>query len=285
MGDATPSDEDAAAQPPSSTSMRRFWFTDSCRMLLLNCIREKNAHLAEHGTKDDAFRAVLEKFIALTPENRWRRVQKPKLKSIRDKFRTMMSERKKTVETNAAASGIAEEDPSLEELLLDEFLFEEREQRETGAAQAQDRVGREQALAEAGRNILEQSLQRRPSNSSAQNRRRAAAEMNDDVDTFTFDVNNQLSKRAKISENEVKVKEMEMQMRSSELCFQREQMAHNANSAKLQIDMMREQNEKNMEMMREQNASNAKIHMEMRRDQKATTDKLMDILAKSLRKD
>lgn len=205
--------EENGTETPARVSLRRFSFCSTSRMTLLQCVREFEAHLADHGKKDGAFQNVLDRFIGLTPPVRWRRMQKPKLKTVRDKFRSMLQIRKEEVKAYESASGVSE--PVTEEnKLLDEFLFEIKEKEETARMEAETASNRDRALTEAGRRLQEQGLQRRPA-SSGRLRQRSSESATDDWNEFTDSIEAQMAKKVKLQEDDLKMRKEELNMMKS----------------------------------------------------------------------
>jgi len=89
-------------------------------------VAEHRAHLAPHGTIDKIFDKVRETFIQNLPTCTWDRVTKPTIKTLRDKLRCLMRDRRSVNNINERASGIDEEISSVDEL-LDDLIHEKDE--------------------------------------------------------------------------------------------------------------------------------------------------------------
>eukprot|EP00171_Calliarthron_tuberculosum_P023242 IDg23242t1 len=115
--------DEILASSDASMNLMKYTFTKSARLLLLKCVREHDAHLAAHGEKDKAFEKVHQRFMNDIPVQTLLRHHKPSVKTLRDKFRTMLAARKSKNRVNEAASGICEI-VTEEDQLLDNFLLE-----------------------------------------------------------------------------------------------------------------------------------------------------------------
>lgn len=87
-------------------------------------------------------------------------MQKPQIKTLRDKVRSMIVDRRSTDASNAAASGISEEvgpvDQLLEDIILEKDTFEEGKKQEKD-----DLDAREEALVSTGETIQRNAVSRR----------------------------------------------------------------------------------------------------------------------------
>lgn len=104
-------------------SPRKFFFTKEFQLLMLQAVRQHDAHKAIHGKKDEAFGDVVRTFVDSVPATTWRTMKKPTIKTLRDKFRALLADRKIRVERNHASAGIAEEVGPMDQL-LDDFKLE-----------------------------------------------------------------------------------------------------------------------------------------------------------------
>lgn len=158
---------------------RKFSFKDSAlgkergylKFLLVQCVREHDAHRAGHGELDRKFQQVLDTFIENLPNTMWCTMQKPAVKTLRDKYRGLVKDRKAKVASNLAESGIVEDISELDQLLDD--LMHERDDLDTQKRQErQEMDAREESLVAAGEEIRQQACVR-------QTRRSTAASDND----------------------------------------------------------------------------------------------------------
>ena len=112
---------------------------------MLKAVREFDAHLAGFGEKDKTFSQVYERFTVNLSPKLLLRQKKPSLKTLRNKFRTMLSARKQLNAKNEAASRICET-VTEEEQQLDDFLVEirketsEREIKKKNSSQTDERL-------------------------------------------------------------------------------------------------------------------------------------------------
>ena len=108
----------AATSAPAIAKPKRFRFSTEFDIALLRCISSNGAHLAALGKTEEKFTSVLTTFLA-TPEFLSRSANVPpfKLKTVRDRFKELVKERRVVVKRKVAASGIAEEHGEMEQLL------------------------------------------------------------------------------------------------------------------------------------------------------------------------
>jgi len=76
----------------TSVKLKKYTFTKETRMLLLQSVRECDAHLAAHGAKDKLFAQVYERFTTNLTPSALLRHQKPSVKTLRDKLRSMLTD-------------------------------------------------------------------------------------------------------------------------------------------------------------------------------------------------
>lgn len=74
--------------------LKKFVFTSDLKLLILHSIRQHDGHRAKKGKKDTVFENILDTFVQNVPHHVWRAHQKPVLKTVRDKFRNMLRDRK-----------------------------------------------------------------------------------------------------------------------------------------------------------------------------------------------
>ena len=107
----------------TSVKLKKYTFIKETRMLLLQSVREFDAHLAALGEKDKLFAQIHQRFIENLPSSALLRQQRPSLKTLRDKLRSMLTTLESQNGKNIAASGITEI-VTEEDQLLDDFLLE-----------------------------------------------------------------------------------------------------------------------------------------------------------------
>lgn len=122
-------------------------------------IRGNDAHLAGHGAKDKAYEKVYEEFMSNLPVHTLLHHQKPSVKTLRDKFRIMLSIRKSENSKNEAASGVSEHETEEDEL-LDDYIHEMEELKTERKMETEKLSQAEQMLIEAGEQIQNQALSR-----------------------------------------------------------------------------------------------------------------------------
>ena len=145
--------------PDISVKLKKYTFSKDARLLLLKAVREFDAHLPGYGEKGKKFSKVYERFTENLSPKLLLRQQKPSLKTLRDKFRTMLSARKQQNAKNAAASGICEI-VTEEEQLLDDFLLEIREEKSEREMKKKNSSQAEERLVNAGEKIQSMALER-----------------------------------------------------------------------------------------------------------------------------
>lgn len=74
--------------------LKKFTFTRQFCFLLLQCVRQHNAHGAAYCKKDEIFSAVRGTFIENLQDSICTLSQNTSVKTLRDKFRKMLTERK-----------------------------------------------------------------------------------------------------------------------------------------------------------------------------------------------
>lgn len=202
----------------SSQKLRKCSFVGSMKLLLLKCIREFDAHRAVHGKKDEVFEKVLERFINVSPKEQWNRMQKPKVKTIRDKFRTLLNARMKVNAMNLNATG-HDEDVTETDQLLDDFILEIREHEENHRKTQGKSLLKDKALSKAGEEIQAQALERGLKNqgSSSKTKKRVASDC-DGFDEWCESMKTELDEQKKLRRQEIALKkeELEVQKKNNE---------------------------------------------------------------------
>ena len=132
--------------------MSKFIFREDTKMLLVRSVMEHSAHLGEHGTLDVLFEKVRDTFIANMCPSTWVTTAKPSVKTLRDKLRTLLKERRAINKVNAAASGIREEISETNEL-LDDIILEKDEAEEVKRGKREEKSNREEELRAAAETV------------------------------------------------------------------------------------------------------------------------------------
>ena len=152
-----PAANESAVVHDNSKRLKKFTFTKETKHTLMKCVVELDAHLAAHGDKDKIYSEVRNLFVTQLSPDVWSRVQKPSVKTLRDKVRAMLLERKKKNLANESASGIAEELTPCD-VLLDDILHQISESNEERRKKRIELNAAEQALSAAGGAIRLQAL-------------------------------------------------------------------------------------------------------------------------------
>lgn len=81
-------DEDSAI-----SRQKKFLFTKNVKLLHTQIVRQYYAHISPHEKNEDCFSKVRETFVSNFPGILWRKMQKPSVKTVSDKFRWMLAKR------------------------------------------------------------------------------------------------------------------------------------------------------------------------------------------------
>lgn len=103
--------------------VRKFIFSKDSEHLLLQNVRQQDAHRTPHDRNGDAFGQVSETLIKCMFSCFCSRYQKPTMKNVRDRLRSMLVDRWKGNRCNINSSGIQEVVGPVEQL-SDEFFSE-----------------------------------------------------------------------------------------------------------------------------------------------------------------
>ena len=226
-----------AADVRSGAKLKRFAFTYDFKLLLLQCVRQTNADRAVHGKKDELFNKVREIFMAHVPSTTWICHQHPSLKTLRDKFRAMVVERKEQVACNEVSSGNVEELTPLE-TLLDDLMLEVKEHEEGLRREKDELSAMEQALVRAGEDIKYRAMKRRHSSdsgteSSECTRKKARASLNDIAEW------NEMTKAELQCKREQQVRDLAL--REKELALQRQRLEDDRKEREIYLEESRAQ--------------------------------------------
>lgn len=221
--------------------LRKFTFTKEIRLTMLQAVRLHNAHRAPHGKKDDHFTKVLETVLANLPSSLWDSMQKPTMKTMRDKLRSMMVDRRGTNKRNANSSGIAETIGPAEQL-LDDFIHEVDELEEVRARERDDITAREEVLTQAGEQIQLNAITRRQSvgdegtgSSRSTPRKRA---MEDDIGAWESAIEHELQHKRVSREKDLELREEELKLNRERWEQEKLDREHSRDIAKKQMDLL-----------------------------------------------
>ena len=221
--------------------LKKFTFSKETKYVLLQAVRMHNAHRAPHGKKDEYYSKVLNTVVSNLPATTWASMQKPTMKTMRDKFRAMMADRKETNKRYANSSGIDEVIGPADQL-LDDFLLEVQESEESRQKEREEANAREEAMASAGEQIQRNALTRRlsvgdeGSGSSRSTPRKRRAE--DQLDGWKDAIERELQRKRQS-------REKELELRSEELKLSKEKWEQE----KLDREHSREQSRKQMDLL------------------------------------
>lgn len=140
------------------------------KLLLLECVKQHGAHKVGHCELDKRYRyqRVLDTFLANIPESSWVSMRKPSIKTLRDKYRNMVKERKAVVEANMASSEIVDDSTEFDRLLDD--LIHERSDLDLQSKRNRDEMNvREKPVVTTGEEIRKQASTRQTEDSQSSN--------------------------------------------------------------------------------------------------------------------
>lgn len=105
----------------TSDKLQKFIFTIDTKHLLLQAVREHDAHRAPYRKKDEAFKKVKGTLIQNVPSVSWLRYQKAQMKTVRDKFWSLIGSRTEANKRDANTMDVKEVLRITNEF-LDEFI-------------------------------------------------------------------------------------------------------------------------------------------------------------------
>ena len=212
----------------------KFSFGKESKLLLLKCVRQHDAHRAEHGQIDKKFRPVYDDFIQNMPPSVWKSMKPPSIKTLPDKLRVMLKARKSHVAASEAASGIVENRSEID-MLLDEILTEKEDFIQERRNEREELNVREEALVVAGQSIQRMALrwERAASVDDEQSddnngitgttpRKRPFEE----VSRFKELIQSELGRRGERQESELTVRHTELHFRKEKLRLQQLRWEH-----------------------------------------------------------
>lgn len=103
--------------------LRKFMFTKETNYLLLQEMRDHDAHRAPRRKKNEALKKAKETLVDNIPEVTWLRYQKLQMETVRDQLRSLLASRREESKWHTNTSGVEEVIGTTEEL-LDEFIVE-----------------------------------------------------------------------------------------------------------------------------------------------------------------
>lgn len=86
----TPPTGPASTATTARSKVNFSFLNDARKVLLVQCVREHDAHIAGHGRKDATFKLVLSTFLAHVPCKMWETHNEPNVKTLRDKFENLV---------------------------------------------------------------------------------------------------------------------------------------------------------------------------------------------------
>lgn len=202
--------------PPAPCPVKKkmkFTFNDDTKLLLLSAVQEHKAHVADHGHQAEKMKNVLNTFIENIPSDTWLRHEKPKVKTLSDKLRAMMKERKQTNEENTGASGIAEDVTDVDEL-LDDLLDEKSEFEESKKKEKQELNQREEALIAAGEDIRNKAIRHKSTEADPETpkpKRRKVMDLDDDSE-WNEKIENHLKRKREQEDALLQLKREELEL-------------------------------------------------------------------------
>lgn len=213
LGTATTDSGNAHVTTTRSIQRRKFSFSKELILIFLQSVRLHDAHLAQHGKKDEVFGKVCATFLSNLPAATWEHLRKPTVKTLRDKFRTLMADRKSSNAHNENASGIAEDVGPIDQL-LDDFLLESNEAAEERRREKGEQNAREEALQAAGETIQRNALTRRQtvgdSGSGSCRSTPSKRQRDDDEEGWVELVKEEISSKRAAREKDISLREREM---------------------------------------------------------------------------
>lgn len=204
------------ARTQSTRGLTKFTFDQKDKMTLVQSVAEHGAHLAAHGHLDRLFEKVKDTFIENIPPSTWLQHVKPSVKTLRDKFRAMMRDRRRVDHENSAASGIAEDITEVNQL-LDDLISEKDREDEERKEQRDEATAKEARLVECGKELRAAASARcrersDEENSERKKNRKRNRDVLDDDDDWNAIVREQLEARRQQEERSNNLREQEVKL-------------------------------------------------------------------------
>ena len=193
-----------------------------------------------HGEKDRLFEKVHSEFLTKLSVTQRLHYQKPSVKTLRDKLRSMLASRKNQNARNEKASGISEIETE-ETQLLDDFLHEIEESK-LSRKQLNDELNfNENRLVKSGKEIRELALKRQTSNpdlaapSPKKRKRNEDTEFSDFITTLRDEmVENRSAKR-----DELTLRQRELDLQEKRFAADEEERAHGRENEKNTLELLK----------------------------------------------
>lgn len=222
--------------------LRKFAYTKQLKLILLQSVRQHDAHRAQHGKMDECFSKVLDTFTSNAASSAWDTMVKPTVKTLRDKFRSMMADRKSANSMMVGQSGVTEEVGPIEQL-LDDLTVEKADDDEDGRRRRQARGVREEALAAAGESIQRTAVTRRLSvgdDGRGSSRESTPKKMrtSGDLEEWNKTLINELADRRESRNKELTLREEELQLRREKWDEEKKDRELQRQQSKAQLDLL-----------------------------------------------
>lgn len=237
--DTAPSPTDKIlASADASVKLKKYTFTKQSRLNLLKCVREVDAHLVGHGEKDKAFETVHTKFMKHIPVQVLVRHQKPTVKTLRDKLRSMICARKSKTRLNEAASGISEI-VSEEDQLLDDFILEVQEAKLAKKEETQKMTQNEAKLVAAGKEIQQQALSRvRKDNQNTTKPKKRKRDEDGSWNEWMEVMASSIQDQKKMKSDELEIRKRELQLQENKWEEERIEREHRRATEQATLDLL-----------------------------------------------
>lgn len=138
---------------------RRFRFIESYDFFLLRAVCSVDVHLAGRGQSEGLYQKVHERFMDMVPAVVFRHMRKPSCKTLVDRFKRLVGQRREVVKRTARESGIIERYGE-KEVLMDDLIQEMDEKEEVIRAEKDEQTENEKRLLAVGEHIRLQALKR-----------------------------------------------------------------------------------------------------------------------------
>lgn len=150
----------------STNKRRRIRFNTSLDILLLQSVMLAGAHIAKHGAMQKSFEDACLQFMKNAPRYLITEATKPSWKTVNDRFKKLVSERRAENNHNMTLSGITEVVGEREQL-LDDIIHRMDEANEVVSAEKEERSQHEKRMTEAAEEIRRFATSRTVSDSTS----------------------------------------------------------------------------------------------------------------------
>ena len=208
------------SQPAIGKKLKRFRFLETYDVFLLRAVRVSDAHIPEHGQTDALYGKVLTAFMEQVPAVVFTNMHRPSKKTLSDRFKRLVQQRRQAVKVNLAASGIIEPHGD-KEVLLDDLILEIDEKEEASRAEKDERKETERKLIAAGDSIRTQALQRKSTDPSVDDtvdgrdsakKRKRRSEVVISDDDVTSSILQQSSERQTLEHKRIEIEEKRLEL-------------------------------------------------------------------------